>query len=39
MGHILRFIVKTDVENDMENEFLMTNNGGLSLRGDEELDW
>jgi hypothetical protein len=30
-------MVKPEAENDMEAEFLMTSNGGLSLCGDEEL--
>jgi hypothetical protein len=32
-------MVKSDAENDMETEFLMTTSGGLSLRGDEKLAW
>jgi hypothetical protein len=39
MGHVLRSTVKSDAENDMETEFLMTSNGGSSLRGDEEHAW
>jgi hypothetical protein len=39
MGHILRYMVKSKVENDMEAEFLMTSNGGLSICDDEELAW
>jgi hypothetical protein len=39
MGHVSRSMVKSDTENDMETEFLMTNNGCSSLRGDEELAW
>jgi hypothetical protein len=37
MGHVLRSLVKSEAVNDMEAEFLMTSNGGLSLCGDEEL--
>jgi hypothetical protein len=32
-------MVKSDVENDMEIEFLMTSRGGSSLLGDKELAW
>jgi hypothetical protein len=39
MGHVLRSMVKSGAENDMEAEFLMTSNDGLSLCGDEELAW
>jgi hypothetical protein len=35
MGHV--FEVRG--ENDMQAEFPMINNGGLSLCGDEELAW
>jgi hypothetical protein len=28
MGHVLRSIVNSEAENDMEAEFLMTSNGG-----------
>jgi hypothetical protein len=37
IGHILRSMVKSDVENDMETEFLVTSGAGSSLRGDDEL--
>jgi hypothetical protein len=37
MEPILRSMVKSDAENDMETEFLMTSRGGSSLRGDDEL--
>jgi hypothetical protein len=37
--HVLRSMVKSKAENDMEAEFLMTSNGGLSLCDDEELAW
>jgi hypothetical protein len=37
IGHVLRSMVKSDAKNDMETEFLMTSNGGLSLCVDEEL--
>jgi hypothetical protein len=37
MEHVLGSMVKSDMENDMETEFLMTSNGGSSLGGDEEL--
>jgi hypothetical protein len=39
MGLVLWSMVKSDAENDMETEFLMTTSGGSSLRGDEELAW
>jgi hypothetical protein len=39
MGHVLRLMVKSDAENNMEIEFLMATNGGSSLNGDEELAW
>jgi hypothetical protein len=39
MGHVLRSMVNTGAENDMEAEFLMTSNGGSSPCGDEELAW
>jgi hypothetical protein len=39
IGHVLRSMVKSEVENDMEAEFLMTSNDGSSLCGDEELSW
>jgi hypothetical protein len=39
MGHILRSMVKSEAENDMEAIFLRTSNSGLSLCGDEELAW
>jgi hypothetical protein len=39
MGHVLRSMVKAEMENDMEAKFLMTSNGGSSLCGDEELAW
>jgi hypothetical protein len=35
--HVLRSMVKSDAENDMEIEFLLTSNSGLSLCGDEDL--
>jgi hypothetical protein len=38
MGHVLRSVVKSDAENDMEIKFPMTSNGGC-LHGDEELSW
>jgi hypothetical protein len=31
----LTFLVKSDAENDMETRFLITSNGGSSLRGDK----
>jgi hypothetical protein len=37
MEHVLRSMVKTEAENDIEAEFLMTSNGGSSLFGNEEL--
>jgi hypothetical protein len=37
MGHVLRAMVKSDMENDMKTEFLMTSSDGPCLRGDEEL--
>jgi hypothetical protein len=37
MEHVLGSMVKSDMENDMETEFLMTSNGGSSLGGDKEL--
>jgi hypothetical protein len=39
LGHVLHSMVKSDAENDMETRFLMTSNGGSSLRGDEKLAW
>jgi hypothetical protein len=39
MVHVLLSMVKSDADNDMEIEFLMTSNSGSSLRGDEELVW
>jgi hypothetical protein len=33
VGHILRYMLKSKAENDMEAEFLMTSNGDLSLCG------
>jgi hypothetical protein len=35
MGHVLQFMVKSEVDNDVEAEFLKTINGGLSLCGNE----
>jgi hypothetical protein len=32
-------MVKSEVENDMEADFMMTINGGSSLFSDEELAW
>jgi hypothetical protein len=32
-------MVKSEVENDMEVEFLMTSSGGLNLCDDEKLAW
>jgi hypothetical protein len=37
MGHILRAMVKSDMENDIETEFLMTSSDGMCLHSDEEL--
>jgi hypothetical protein len=39
MGHVLRSMVKLEMENDMEAEFLMTSNRDSSLCDDEELAW
>jgi hypothetical protein len=39
MEHVLRSMVKSEAENDMEAEFMMTSNGGSNLCGDEELAW
>jgi hypothetical protein len=39
MGHVLRSMVNSDAENDMETKFLMTSNIGSSLCVDEELAW
>jgi hypothetical protein len=39
MGHVLRHMMKSKTENDMEAEFLMTSSGDLSLCGDEKLAW
>jgi hypothetical protein len=35
MGHVLQFMVKSEVDNDVEAKFLKTINGGLSLCGNE----
>jgi hypothetical protein len=32
-------MAKSETENDMEAEFLTTNNGGSSICGDDELAW
>jgi hypothetical protein len=37
MGRILRSIVKSDVDNEMETKLLMTRQGGSILCGDYEL--
>jgi hypothetical protein len=37
MGNVLLSMLKSDVENDMEVEFLRTSNGGSSLHDDEKL--
>jgi hypothetical protein len=37
MGHVLRSMVKSTAENDMEVEFLRTSSGGSSFCGGEEL--
>jgi hypothetical protein len=37
MGLVLRFMVKSETENDMVVEFPMTSNDGLNLCNDEEL--
>jgi hypothetical protein len=37
MEHILWSIVKSDVENDMETEFLVTSGTDSSVRGDDGL--
>jgi hypothetical protein len=39
MGHVLRSMVKSEAENDMEAEFLRNSNGGSSLCGDKEIAW
>jgi hypothetical protein len=37
MGHVFRYMIKSEAKNDMEAEFLMASNGGPSLCGDEEI--
>jgi hypothetical protein len=39
MGHVLRSMVKSEADNDMEAEFLMTRNCGSSLCGDKKIAW
>jgi hypothetical protein len=39
MGHVFCSTVKSEAENDIETEFLMTSNGGLNLCDDEKLAW
>jgi hypothetical protein len=39
LGHVLRSVVKSEVEDDMEAEFLMISNGVSSLYRNEELAW
>jgi hypothetical protein len=39
MGNVLRSMVKSETENDIEAEFLITSNSGSSLCGDEKLAW
>jgi hypothetical protein len=39
MIHVLRSMVKSETEIDMEAEFLMASNGGSSLCDDEKLAW
>jgi hypothetical protein len=38
MGHVIRSMLKSEAENDMEAEFVRTS-GGLTLCGGEELAW
>jgi hypothetical protein len=37
MRHVLQPMVKLEAENDMKTDFLKTENGDLSICGDEEL--